>query len=199
MLRVAMPDAAAVPRRLECHSLQVTGDSPRLCGPEGGQLGETAGRPRPLPAHARSVARPSTGPSPPPPDRQPWACNDGSADCRVGLHPPGSTDQGNSGRSKDFRRRKWIRRHIEPLCALLLSCARHPLTLKQQVRAAVLTQSKNSDTLERQPLASDAGAPEKGSTMAKGHKCPSCDKNTLQPYTTNQLRCSNCGTIVKKT
>ena len=34
--------------------------------------------------------------------------------------------------------------------------------------------------------------------MAKGHKCPNCGKNTLQPYTTNQLKCSDCGTIVKK-
>ncbi|RKE19987.1 TFIIB zinc-binding protein [Streptomyces sp. TLI_171] len=34
--------------------------------------------------------------------------------------------------------------------------------------------------------------------MAKGHKCPNCGKNTLQPYTTNQLRCSSCDTIVKK-
>jgi ribosomal protein L37AE/L43A len=34
--------------------------------------------------------------------------------------------------------------------------------------------------------------------MAKGHKCPTCGKNTLQPYTTNQLKCSDCGTTVKK-
>lgn len=34
--------------------------------------------------------------------------------------------------------------------------------------------------------------------MPKGHKCPACEKNTLQPYTTNQLRCTNCQTIVKK-
>jgi ribosomal protein L37AE/L43A len=38
----------------------------------------------------------------------------------------------------------------------------------------------------------------KGKMMAKGHECPSCGKNTLQPYTTNQLKCSNCDTIVKK-
>lgn len=34
--------------------------------------------------------------------------------------------------------------------------------------------------------------------MAKGHECPNCGKNTLQPYTTNQLKCSNCDTVVKK-
>lgn len=34
--------------------------------------------------------------------------------------------------------------------------------------------------------------------MAKGHKCPSCGQYTLQPYTTNQLRCTQCDTIVKK-
>ena len=34
--------------------------------------------------------------------------------------------------------------------------------------------------------------------MAKGNKCPSCGKYTLQPYTTNQLRCTACGTILKK-
>ena len=34
--------------------------------------------------------------------------------------------------------------------------------------------------------------------MPKGHKCPVCDKFTLQPYTTNQLKCSNCDTVVKK-
>ncbi len=39
---------------------------------------------------------------------------------------------------------------------------------------------------------------ERGTTMAKGHKCPTCGKNTLQPYTTNQLRCSEDGTIVQK-
>ena len=38
----------------------------------------------------------------------------------------------------------------------------------------------------------------KGMAMAKGHECPMCGKNTLQPYTTNQLKCSNCGTTVKK-
>ena len=30
------------------------------------------------------------------------------------------------------------------------------------------------------------------------YQCPSCGRHTLQPYTTYQLRCSNCGTIVKK-
>jgi len=34
--------------------------------------------------------------------------------------------------------------------------------------------------------------------MPKGHKCPNCGKHTLQPYTTNQLKCSNCDTVVKK-
>lgn len=34
--------------------------------------------------------------------------------------------------------------------------------------------------------------------MAKGHECPNCHMNTLQPYTTNQLKCSNCDTVVKK-
>lgn len=34
--------------------------------------------------------------------------------------------------------------------------------------------------------------------MAKGQKCPKCGNYTLQPYTTNQLKCSQCGTIVKK-
>lgn len=35
--------------------------------------------------------------------------------------------------------------------------------------------------------------------MAKGHRCPNCGKNTLQPDTTNWLKCSNCETKVKKT
>jgi ribosomal protein L37AE/L43A len=34
--------------------------------------------------------------------------------------------------------------------------------------------------------------------MPKGHKCPTCGKYTLQPYTTNQLKCSACHTIVRK-
>lgn len=34
--------------------------------------------------------------------------------------------------------------------------------------------------------------------MAKGHKCPKCNQYKLQPYTTNQLKCSNCDTVVKK-
>jgi DNA-directed RNA polymerase subunit RPC12/RpoP len=34
--------------------------------------------------------------------------------------------------------------------------------------------------------------------MPRGYKCPTCGKSTLQPYTTNQLKCSNCETIVKK-
>jgi len=36
--------------------------------------------------------------------------------------------------------------------------------------------------------------------MPKGHRCPVCGKYTLQPYTTNQLRCSDasCQTVVKK-
>ena len=34
--------------------------------------------------------------------------------------------------------------------------------------------------------------------MPKGHLCPVCDTYTLQPYTTNQLKCSDCGTIVKR-
>lgn len=40
--------------------------------------------------------------------------------------------------------------------------------------------------------------PAKGTTVPKGHKCPVCDKNTLQPYTTHQLKCSQCKTVVKK-
>ncbi len=36
--------------------------------------------------------------------------------------------------------------------------------------------------------------------MPKGHKCPVCDRYTLQPYTTNQLRCTNpeCRSIIPK-
>jgi len=34
--------------------------------------------------------------------------------------------------------------------------------------------------------------------MAKGHECPVCGTNTLQPYTTNQLKCSTCGGVFKK-
>jgi ribosomal protein L37AE/L43A len=34
--------------------------------------------------------------------------------------------------------------------------------------------------------------------MAKGHKCPACGKYRLQPYTTNQLKCSDCQAVVKK-
>jgi ribosomal protein L37AE/L43A len=29
--------------------------------------------------------------------------------------------------------------------------------------------------------------------MAKGHKCPLCGRNTLQPETTKWFLCSNCG------
>ena len=36
------------------------------------------------------------------------------------------------------------------------------------------------------------------SVMAKGQLCPKCSKNTLQPYTTNQLKCSVDGTIVRR-
>jgi ribosomal protein L37AE/L43A len=39
---------------------------------------------------------------------------------------------------------------------------------------------------------------EKGTAMAKGHKCPACGKYTLQPYTTNQLKCSDCKAVFKK-
>ncbi len=34
--------------------------------------------------------------------------------------------------------------------------------------------------------------------MAKGHQCLMCGEYKMQPHTTNQLKCSNCGTIVKK-
>lgn len=34
--------------------------------------------------------------------------------------------------------------------------------------------------------------------MAKGYKCPKCGQYTLQAYTTNQLKCSQCATIVRK-
>ena len=34
--------------------------------------------------------------------------------------------------------------------------------------------------------------------MAKGHKCPKCETNTLQPVTTNWLQCSICGTKVRR-
>lgn len=37
-----------------------------------------------------------------------------------------------------------------------------------------------------------------GKIMAKGHACPTCGRHMLQPYTTNQLRCTNCSTVVKK-
>ncbi len=33
--------------------------------------------------------------------------------------------------------------------------------------------------------------------MAKGQECPKCGEHKMQPYTTNQRKCSNCGTIVK--
>jgi len=33
--------------------------------------------------------------------------------------------------------------------------------------------------------------------MAKGLQCPVCGTLTLQPFTTNQRRCSKGGTIVK--
>src|SRR5687768_3674054 len=39
---------------------------------------------------------------------------------------------------------------------------------------------------------------ERGTTMAKGHKCPVCSKYTLQAHTTNQLKCTACHTVVKK-
>jgi ribosomal protein S27AE len=38
----------------------------------------------------------------------------------------------------------------------------------------------------------------KGQAMAKGNECPKCGSHTLQPYTTNQLKCSKCSTIVRK-
>ena len=41
-------------------------------------------------------------------------------------------------------------------------------------------------------------APTRGTTMAKGHECPVCGRNTLQAYTTNQLKCTKCDTVVKK-
>lgn len=47
-------------------------------------------------------------------------------------------------------------------------------------------------------LAFGASASARGSAVPKGHKCPVCDRNTLQPYTTNQLKCSQCQTVVKK-
>lgn len=34
--------------------------------------------------------------------------------------------------------------------------------------------------------------------MAKGYECPVCGTYTLQPYTTNQLKCTQCETVVKK-
>lgn len=34
--------------------------------------------------------------------------------------------------------------------------------------------------------------------MSKGHEHPVCGKYTLQLYTTNQLRSTNCDTVVKK-
>ena len=34
--------------------------------------------------------------------------------------------------------------------------------------------------------------------MAKGHKCPSCGKQTLQPDTTNYLKCTPCDLKVRK-
>ncbi len=34
--------------------------------------------------------------------------------------------------------------------------------------------------------------------VAKGHECPVCGKYTLQPYTTNQLKCTSCDTVIKK-
>ena len=37
-----------------------------------------------------------------------------------------------------------------------------------------------------------------GRPVAKGHECPKCGRNTLQPYTTNQLKCTRCDTIVKR-
>jgi uncharacterized protein (DUF983 family) len=39
---------------------------------------------------------------------------------------------------------------------------------------------------------------EEVSIMPKGQKCPKCGEYKLQPYTTNQLKCSACKTIVKK-
>lgn len=34
--------------------------------------------------------------------------------------------------------------------------------------------------------------------MANGPECPVCGKNKLQPYITNELKCSSCGTTMKK-
>ncbi len=34
--------------------------------------------------------------------------------------------------------------------------------------------------------------------MPRGYECPICGTATLQPYTTNQLRCTKCGTVVKR-
>lgn len=31
--------------------------------------------------------------------------------------------------------------------------------------------------------------------MAKGHLCPLCDTHTLQPSSTNKLKCSDCKSV----
>lgn len=49
---------------------------------------------------------------------------------------------------------------------------------------------------ERQPTGATFGGSDR--SMPKGHKCKVCGQYKLQPYTTNQLRCSNCQTVVKK-
>ena len=67
-----------------------------------------------------------------------------------------------------------------------------------QVSPGVLTQSLKVNSIGRRSLASGAAHPAKGNTVAKGQVCPRCGTNTMQPHTTNQLKCSNCGLVEKK-
>ncbi|MFE1909577.1 hypothetical protein ACFW96_38915 [Streptomyces gardneri] len=57
-----------------------------------------------------------------------------------------------------------------------------------QRKARVLSQK------EREEHASDL----RSSKMAKGHKCPVCGTQTLQPISTNRLKCSKCDSTFPK-
>ena len=34
--------------------------------------------------------------------------------------------------------------------------------------------------------------------MENGHECPACGKDTLYPYMRNQMKCTQCDTVVTK-
>ena len=72
------------------------------------------------------------------------------------------------------------------------------LVRKPLVRSTTYDQSLDSGYCVPESVAQRGRLGDLGNSMAKGHLCPNCGKNTLQPYTTNQLKCTNCETVVKR-